>query len=217
MSDLERLITNLQRLRIILRRVQQDLDDLSRGVQDGRTTVSAGTIESSHSSEADVDSRRMHAEDPVLGLLARPPSVQHPDPDPGSQMFRSVIDYGRDALKAAMLINGGAAIALLAFVGTIWSKKSAEAAAGSLACALASFSFGVLVAAVACAFAYCAQHFYADRTYNWLVDRERSKKAHLRGRVFQWLCLAFVAISFLFFGNGVFVSYEAVTIHLPST
>ena len=35
------------------------------------------------------------------------------------EMFRSVITTGQSALKATMLLNGGAAVAMLAFVGKL--------------------------------------------------------------------------------------------------
>jgi len=43
-------------------------------------------------------------------------------------MFKSVIDAGTVALRSATLINGGAAVALLAFIGNIWEKGVAEEA-----------------------------------------------------------------------------------------
>lgn len=39
------------------------------------------------------------------------------------EMLRSVISYGQAALKSTLLINGGAAAALLPFIGNIWGTK----------------------------------------------------------------------------------------------
>lgn len=38
------------------------------------------------------------------------------------EMFKATIEAGGSALKAAMLLNGGAAIALLTFLGNAWAK-----------------------------------------------------------------------------------------------
>ena len=68
------------------------------------------------------------------------------------ELFRSVIEHGRDALKAAILINGAAAVALLAFIGKIWSMKNSLSTADPLAYALLVFGSGVLFAGVSSAF-----------------------------------------------------------------
>ncbi len=39
------------------------------------------------------------------------------------EMFRSVISAGQNAIKTAFLLNGGAAIALLAFIGSLVEKN----------------------------------------------------------------------------------------------
>ena len=78
-------------------------------------------------------------------------------------VFRSMIEYGRETLRAAMLINGGAAVALLAFIGAVWEKKEDSEVVFSLAFALAFYSLGVLAAVLACASAYFTQYFQNER------------------------------------------------------
>ena len=48
-----------------------------------------------------------------------------------------------------MLINGGGAVALLAFIGTLWDNGIGRAAFLSLTCAISSFALGVLTGAIA--------------------------------------------------------------------
>ena len=50
------------------------------------------------------------------------------------ELHRSVMDFAKAALNVTLLMNGGAAIAILAFIGNIWSVNE-EAALWS------SFSF----------------------------------------------------------------------------
>ena len=70
----------------------------------------------------------------------------------GASRYETVITYARDTLKAAMLINGGAAVAVLAFIGKIWSSNAGSEVTVLLPSALATFSLGVLLAGIACIF-----------------------------------------------------------------
>jgi hypothetical protein len=74
------------------------------------------------------------------------------------EMFRSVIGAGKTAVSTCILINGGAAVALLAFIGNIYSKSQAAVSIPKgLTTALAAFSFAVLLAGIAAGIAYLAQ------------------------------------------------------------
>lgn len=121
--------------------------------------------------------------------------------DADGHMFRSVIEYGRDALKAAILTNGGAAVALLAFIGTIWEKGISPDTAKYLTWALGSFSSGVLVTVVAIGFAYLTQLFY-------------NSQYMLVGIIFHCLAVLLGFSSYLLFGCGAYSSYQAFSTHL---
>ena len=60
------------------------------------------------------------------------------------EVFKSVITVGANACRAFMIMNGGAAIALLAFLGNIWNKSSTPDASKAIAISLAIFCVGVL-------------------------------------------------------------------------
>jgi hypothetical protein len=77
----------------------------------------------------------------------------------GIEMFRSVIQAGQNALRTAFLMNGGASVALLAFVGHL--SNVAPEKVPTLAPSLAVFVTGVLVAALASSVTYLSQWFYA--------------------------------------------------------
>ncbi len=117
------------------------------------------------------------------------------------ELFRSVISYGQAALKSAMLINGGAAAALLAFIGNVWIKGVSPDAVSSLTSAIAYFAFGVLVAAIGTAGSYFTQYCYSGSFQRAAI-------------VFHTLTVLIVLCSFVLFGFGVFESYQAFVEHL---
>ena len=60
------------------------------------------------------------------------------------QMFKSVILAGQTALKSTILINGGAAVALLAFIGSVWDKTTDENVVRKLLISMLLFVAGVI-------------------------------------------------------------------------
>jgi hypothetical protein len=75
------------------------------------------------------------------------------------EMFRSVIAAGQAALRTSFLLNGGGAIALLAFTGHLAQFNPAKVAEFG-ACIL-PFALGVLVVAVSSGLTYLQQWLYA--------------------------------------------------------
>jgi len=117
------------------------------------------------------------------------------------EMFKSVISYGAAALKSAILINGGGAAALLAFIGNIWTKGIAQAAVGPLTSSISYFSFGVLVAAIGTAGSYFTQYYYNE--------------GYARvGIAFHVLTGVLVVGSYVLFGLGAAGAYETFVEHL---
>lgn len=80
------------------------------------------------------------------------------------EMFKSVISAGQSALKASMIINGGGAVALLAFTGKIWATATSALVANSLTTSIFIFCVGVLLSAFATGTTYLSQFaFSADK------------------------------------------------------
>ena len=82
------------------------------------------------------------------------------------EMFRSVIQSGQNAIRSSFLLNGGAAVTMLAFIG-----KLTETQAGKIPVFTASltiFVIGVLVITITSGFTYLNQWFYAGNT-RWKV------------------------------------------------
>lgn len=117
------------------------------------------------------------------------------------EMLRSVIAYGQAALKSAILINGGAAAGLLAFIGNIWTKDIAPPAVHSLTIAVILFSAGVLCAALGTGCTYVTQYFYSEM-------RQRIAK------FFHVVTIVFVIGSYILFGFGSWSAYQAFLKHL---
>lgn len=114
----------------------------------------------------------------------------------GVEMFRSVIASGQGALRTAFLMNGGGAIAMLSFVGSLATSNPQRVA--ELAFTLAVFVVGVLLVAAASGWTYLSQLFYAGR-----------KKWTLRvGAVFHVLAILFPITSYVTFAWGMYEGYK---------
>ena len=115
----------------------------------------------------------------------------------GLEHAKVVSQTGHLALKSAILINGGASVALLAFLGKLWESTSGHTALFSnMPLALLLFVLGVLSSAVAAGFTYLASCFGMQET---------AKKFH----VFNGLAVTLVIVSYIAFGIGGFVGYSA--------
>jgi hypothetical protein len=73
-----------------------------------------------------------------------------------TETFKGLINLSIEALKALLLINGGAAVAILAYLGNMASRPSVVRLA-TMKDALSCFAFGVLVTALAFIVAYFTQ------------------------------------------------------------
>jgi hypothetical protein len=76
---------------------------------------------------------------------------------------RATVDVGIGALKTAILVNAGALVTLLAFVGQVWNKDEGRKIASHILSASRPFIFGIVFGAVAFALAYIFQ---------WLATRQ---------------------------------------------
>ena len=84
------------------------------------------------------------------------------------ELFRSVITAGQAAIKSSLLLNGGAAIALLAFMGHLTQHTPVKVA--DFAVCLVLFTLGALVIVIVSGFSYLSQWLYASNysyTQKW--------------------------------------------------
>ncbi|GAB7525298.1 hypothetical protein [Paraburkholderia sp. 2C] len=126
------------------------------------------------------------------------------------EMFKAVIEAGQTALKSAILINGGAAVALLAFAGnaiTKWKMEPGTPLLTSVGWAMTCFAGGTGVGGVATAFRYLSQYGFGN------VIQDTSKKRWLRfAYIFQCLSIAAGVASFALFFVGGWGAYRAIAL-----
>lgn len=82
----------------------------------------------------------------------------------GLELFKSVISYGQFTLKASLLINGGAAVSVLAFIGHLATEKSGSHYVALFAVPMLCWCIGVLSAVLSIAMTYIAQRCYSADT-----------------------------------------------------
>lgn len=118
------------------------------------------------------------------------------------EMLRATITTGQMALKSALLINGGASVAMLAFTGNVWGKENTlPCLVELLAFSLALFVFGVLSAAVAAGFTYLSQAGYAG---------EFGKVSNKIGSVAHIITVIAVITSYVLFAKGSLLAFSAI-------
>lgn len=128
--------------------------------------------------------------------------------DYASDMNKSAIENGNLAVRYMSAINGGAAIAILGFIGALASKSGLNAEIKDFAASLIWFAIGVFMAAVAMALAYCTNLALAERasrrrriSIHPYVEETTESQRFLRYshicRVLGILCFCSSAILFL--------------------
>jgi hypothetical protein len=122
-------------------------------------------------------------------------------------------------LRTAMLINGGAAISVLAFAGGLASRdKVPLGQLTEIAATLMWFAFGVAVATLSMGLAYftnlcvAATGFSQLKTYEhpYLRDTNKSRAFKWGGEVFRWLAVIGAVASLVLFICGMFAVKNAV-------
>jgi hypothetical protein len=121
---------------------------------------------------------------------------------------KQVVKTGQSALRMAMLINGGAAVSLLTFIGQLAREQRA-----AMADTLVWFAAGVLLAVVAIATSYFTDFFLAaltsSRQKTWeppyLVDTPVTKRNRRLNILFHIITIATAVASLGTFIVGVLV------------
>ena len=113
-----------------------------------------------------------------------------------SETFKSLVPISIEAMKMAVLVNGGAGIALLAFLRNALGKCDKPVAVPSLGLSLRLFGIGIALGAFTFAFSYLCQ----NALYNESIGRgNRFPINHI-----LWLRLGiiFALLSFGLFAYG---------------
>jgi hypothetical protein len=112
------------------------------------------------------------------------------------EVFKSVISAGQNALKSVILINGGAAVALLAFIGSIWNESIDDIAIKKLLISMAIFVVGVLLGGIAAGLTYLVQLSY---------NHQKNKL----GLIFNIITNILVSISYITFVIASIIAFVA--------
>ena len=103
-----------------------------------------------------------------------------------SRVFKSHSEFGRDALKAAMIINGGAAVALLAFIGNIPVNGVFLENLLIQYFALLSFCMGVFLAGLSSYFSFKLQMvvlLYQEEKKGFDSTKDQEKKNEIQDKI----------------------------------
>ncbi|SMN17531.1 hypothetical protein CRYPA_287 [uncultured Candidatus Thioglobus sp.] len=113
------------------------------------------------------------------------------------EMFKSVISSGQNALRSAFLLNGGAAIAVLAFLGKLSEEHQDKITVFSSS--LIIFVMGVLAVTMSSGFTYLSQ---------WLYSSTEQKKKTI-GFVFNLVAITLGLSSYGLFIWAMVRAYDA--------
>ena len=121
--------------------------------------------------------------------------------DVSARDLRFILEgFAKLVVKAQFAMNGGAAIAMLTFIGT----GAANAYRSSAVYALGFFSTGVFLAAMVSALSmFAAKQFYEAKQHE--ADSAYSQKEHNGGKRIYYISCACVVASALVFAVGVFI------------
>lgn len=131
----------------------------------------------------------------------------------------AAVQGGVAALRGLLLINGGAAVALLAFVGGLASQSRIPLAAlDHLSTSIVAFAFGVASAVLSLGLGYfvnyyifeanSAREYHADRPF--IRDNARSQKLFKVVGAFRYSTIYFAIMSLVAFLVGVTLIFGSI-------
>jgi len=124
------------------------------------------------------------------------------------EMLKAVLEAGKSALQALLVINGGAAVALLGVMSNLAGKGGVSRLATLLALPMLEFGLGVLLGAVGFAFRYLSQACYAE-----MADQKSSVTKW--GDRLRYAAVATALAGYVLFGVAVVNAYNAVIWSFP--
>ena len=143
----------------------------------------------------------------------------HPDLEPLRDQYRVQIDFdieelkavnaaGQSAIKSSMLVNGGGAVALLAFIGHLTTSSETAGTIPTFALSLTIFVLGVWLGGVSAGFTYLTAFGRSIK----LSDPQRlpTPKWLKFSNVTNWIAIICGAISLLFcFPASCYFGYKS--------
>ncbi|KAB1086509.1 hypothetical protein F4V91_08760 [Neorhizobium galegae] len=140
----------------------------------------------------------------------------------GRTVFTSALNMGLEALRTAAAINGGAVIAVFAFLGATFSSENGETAAIRLAMTHPAifFAVGALLSGLASGASYFSQIMYstAHEAYEmsweppYLVANSRSENSEWWGDFWRAIAVSLVLGSYGCLSYGLLRSYSVLAV-----
>lgn len=122
--------------------------------------------------------------------------------DSSLEMFKAVIHFAGTTLKMLFWLNGGAAVAMLAFLGNIWSKCPSSVIASGIIKALWFFCLGIVISVICCGFSYFCQVCFTEISkHQWL------------GSILRITAVLCGCGTIWFFLRGIYAVYCALSQH----
>jgi hypothetical protein len=112
------------------------------------------------------------------------------------KQYATDTEAGLGAIKSAMLLNGGAAIAMLAFIAYLSENRPFSIPV--LAPTIMPFAFGTFLSGLIYGGQYLAQHYYARGQMSW-------------GNRITLFCIALGLASYLAFLIGILLVYSVLS------
>ncbi len=116
------------------------------------------------------------------------------------ESFKAVIGAGKEAINASIIINGGAVISLMAFMGNV-AGKSEKNFVHLLAFPLLLFGAGVFCGGIAFGTRFISQFFYSAM---------ENRKSVIAGHCFNSIAWLSVVASGVCFASGILVCYHSL-------
>ncbi|MDP2075207.1 hypothetical protein [Hydrogenophaga sp.] len=149
--------------------------------------------------EKDADASQDYRNRQHAGLLANySAQTQH-----SIEMLKAVLEAGKSALHALLIINGGAVVALLGVMSNLVGKSDGSALARYLSLPLLQFGIGVLLGAVGFAFRYLSQACYSE-------SKNENDRLHRAGDWFRYAAILSAISGYVLFGFAITNAYQAV-------
>jgi hypothetical protein len=142
----------------------------------------------------------------------------------GNDANAAAIKSAEEAIKAAVLINGGSSVAMLAFIGTLVSRDYlSPSQIAAITKPLIWFASGVGAAMIAAAAAYFTNLFIAGASNHRAREYEapfirvtpESRRGGRIGEVSRWIGIITMVISIGCFAGGL-ISAQSAFSHLSS-
>lgn len=137
-----------------------------------------------------------------------------------SQMLEAGLSFALEAIRTAVLVNGGAVVAMAAFIGATYNAPANEVEPVRLALLFPAFLFaiGVMMAGLASGCAYFTQLMYhaaaEEQSIHWqqpfVRETETSKAKTHWGIVWHVLGVVFVVGSYALLSVGLFFAYHVL-------